>query len=59
LSDPAHSMPNDYIGEEGTGRIEQWTIPRGHPPLNAPAFPQCVIDARKLCRIAAGSRNSQ
>jgi peptidoglycan/xylan/chitin deacetylase (PgdA/CDA1 family) len=47
LSDPAYSMPDDYVGEEGTGWIEQWAITRGHPPLHAPAFPQWVIDRSK------------
>jgi peptidoglycan-N-acetylglucosamine deacetylase len=43
LSDPAYSMPDDYIGE-GTGWIDHWAITRGHPPLLAPVFPQWVID---------------
>ena len=44
LSDPAYSMPDDYIGEEGTNWIDHWAITRGKVPLNTPVFPQWVID---------------
>jgi peptidoglycan/xylan/chitin deacetylase (PgdA/CDA1 family) len=47
LSDPAYSMPDDYIGEEGTGWLDHWAITRGQPPQNAPVFPQWVIDRSK------------
>lgn len=47
LSDPAYSMPDDYIGEEGTNWIDHWAITRGHPPMNTPVFPQWVIDRSK------------
>jgi peptidoglycan/xylan/chitin deacetylase (PgdA/CDA1 family) len=44
LSDSAYSMQDEYVGEEGTGWIEHWAITRGRPPMNAPVFPQWVID---------------
>lgn len=44
LSDAAYSMPDDYVGEEGTNWLDHWGITRGHPPLNTPVFPQWVID---------------
>jgi peptidoglycan/xylan/chitin deacetylase (PgdA/CDA1 family) len=44
LSDPAYSLPDTYIGEEGTNWIDHWAITRGHPPQNTPVFPQWVID---------------
>lgn len=44
LSDAAYSMPDEYVGEEGTNWIDHWAITRGHPPLNTPVFPQWVID---------------
>jgi peptidoglycan-N-acetylglucosamine deacetylase len=44
LADSAYSTPDEYVGEEGSGWIEHWAITRGHPPLNAPVFPQWVID---------------
>jgi len=47
LRDPAYSMPDDYIGEEGTGWLDHWAITRGQPPQNAPVFPQWVIDRSK------------
>jgi len=47
LSDPAYSMPDDFIGEEGTNWIDHWAITRGHPPINTPVFPQWVIGRSK------------
>jgi peptidoglycan-N-acetylglucosamine deacetylase len=44
LSDSAYSLPDEYIGEEGTSWIDHWAITRGHPPQNTPVFPQWVID---------------
>jgi peptidoglycan/xylan/chitin deacetylase (PgdA/CDA1 family) len=44
LSDPAYSMPDTYIAEEGTNWIDHWAITRGHPPQSTPVFPQWVID---------------
>jgi peptidoglycan-N-acetylglucosamine deacetylase len=47
LSDSAYSMPDEYVGEEGTGWIDHWSITRGQPPRNAPVFPQWVIERAK------------
>jgi peptidoglycan-N-acetylglucosamine deacetylase len=47
LSDAAYSMPDDFIGEEGTNWIDHWAITRGQPPRNTPGFPQWVIDRSK------------
>ncbi len=44
LSDAAYSMPDEYVGEEGTGWLDHWAITRGQPPRNTPVFPQWVID---------------
>src|SRR5436305_2781446 len=44
LGDPAYSMPDEYVGEEGTSWLDHWAITRGHPPQNTPVFPQWVID---------------
>lgn len=44
LSDPAYSMPDEFVADEGSGWIEHWAITRGRPPQNAPVFPQWVID---------------
>jgi peptidoglycan-N-acetylglucosamine deacetylase len=43
LSDPAYSLPDEYVGE-GTNWIDHWAITRGRPPKDAPVFPQWVID---------------
>jgi len=47
LADAAYSSPDEYVGEEGAGWLEHWAITRGRPPLNAPVFPQWVIDRDK------------
>jgi len=47
LNDPAYSMRDDYVGEEGTNWIDHWAITRGRPPRNTPVFPQWVIDRSK------------
>src|SRR5437763_15973490 len=44
LSDSAYSLPDEYVGEEGTSWLDHWAITRGHPPQNTPVFPQWVID---------------
>jgi peptidoglycan-N-acetylglucosamine deacetylase len=56
LEDPAYSMADEYVGEEGTNWIDHWAITRGHPPQNAPVFPQWVIDrSNALHRQAAAT----
>jgi peptidoglycan/xylan/chitin deacetylase (PgdA/CDA1 family) len=47
LSDAAYSMPDEYVGEEGTGWLDHWAITRGQPPRNTPIFPQWVIEKSK------------
>jgi peptidoglycan/xylan/chitin deacetylase (PgdA/CDA1 family) len=47
LSDAAYSMPDEYVGEEGTNWLDHWAITRGQPPRNTPVFPQWVIDRSK------------
>ena len=47
LGDAAYSMPDDYVGEEGTSWIDHWAITRGQPPRDTPQFPQWVIDRSK------------
>ena len=39
LGDQIYSLPDMYIGEEGTGWLDHWAITRGKPPQGAPAFP--------------------
>jgi peptidoglycan-N-acetylglucosamine deacetylase len=50
LGDPAYSLPDMYIGEEGTGWLDHWAITQGKPPQGQPVFPQWVIDRAKPLR---------
>ena len=47
LGDSAYSLPDMYVGEEGTGWLDHWAITMGKPPRGAPVFPQWVIDRSK------------
>jgi peptidoglycan/xylan/chitin deacetylase (PgdA/CDA1 family) len=47
VSDPAYSMSNEFVGEEGTNWLDQWAITKGRPPINTPIFPQWIIDRSK------------
>lgn len=47
LGDQAYSLPDTYVGEEGTGWLEHWAITMGKPPQGAPVFPQWVEDRAK------------
>jgi peptidoglycan/xylan/chitin deacetylase (PgdA/CDA1 family) len=51
LSDPAYSLPDMYVGEEGTGWLDHWAITMGRPPQGAPVFPQWVIDRSKALQL--------
>jgi peptidoglycan-N-acetylglucosamine deacetylase len=50
LSDEAYSLPDTYVGEEGTGWLEHWAITMGKPPQGAPVFPQWVVDRSKALK---------
>jgi len=50
LGDPAYSLPDMYVGEEGTGWLDHWAITQGKPPRGAPVFPQWVIDRARVLR---------
>jgi len=54
LGDPAYSLPNTYIGEEGSGWLEQWAITQGKIPQAGPVFPQWVLDLAKTLRLPNG-----
>jgi len=44
LGDAAYSLPDTYVGEEGTGWLDHWAIAQGKPPQGAPAFPAEVTE---------------
>jgi peptidoglycan/xylan/chitin deacetylase (PgdA/CDA1 family) len=47
LSDQAYSMPDSYIGEEGTDWLDHWATTRGKPAQGRPVFPAWVIERAK------------
>jgi peptidoglycan/xylan/chitin deacetylase (PgdA/CDA1 family) len=55
LGDQAYSLPDTYVGEEGTGWIDHWAIAQGKIPQGAPAFPQWVIDRTKELHLSTGT----
>jgi peptidoglycan-N-acetylglucosamine deacetylase len=59
LSDPAYSLPNTYIGEEGTGWIEQWALTQGKIPQGSPEMPQWVMDKTKELHLSTGQVSAQ
>lgn len=50
LSDGAYSLPDTYVGEEGTSWLDHWAITMGKIPQGEPVFPQWVIDLAKPLR---------
>jgi peptidoglycan/xylan/chitin deacetylase (PgdA/CDA1 family) len=54
LSDPAYSLPDTYVGEEGTGWLDHWAITQGKIPQGAPQFPQWVMDRTKQLHLSTG-----
>jgi peptidoglycan/xylan/chitin deacetylase (PgdA/CDA1 family) len=50
LSDPAYSLPDMYVGEEGTSWLDHWAITQGKPPRGAPEFPQWVVERSKAVK---------
>ena len=47
LSDPAYSLPDEYVGEEGTNWLDHWAVTRGQPPQGVPEFPSDMLDKSK------------
>jgi peptidoglycan/xylan/chitin deacetylase (PgdA/CDA1 family) len=59
LADPAYSLPDTYVGEEGTGWIDHWAITQGKIPQGAPAFPQWVIERTKQLHLSTGQVSAE
>ena len=59
LSDPAYSLPDAYVGEEGTGWIEHWAITQGKIPQGAPVFPQWVLDRSRQLSLSTGQVSAE
>jgi len=47
LNDDAYSLPDTYIGVEGTTWLDHWEITRGKPLQGHPVFPEWVIERDK------------
>jgi peptidoglycan/xylan/chitin deacetylase (PgdA/CDA1 family) len=58
LSDSAYSLPDTFVGEEGSGWIEHWAITQGKIPQGEPAMPQWVIDKTKDLHLSTGQVNA-
>lgn len=54
LGDQAYSLPDTYVGEEGTGWIDHWAVTQGRIPQGAPPFPQWVIERSKQLHLSTG-----
>ena len=50
LGDLIYSLPDTYVGEDGTGWLDHWAITRGKPPRGGPEFPAWVIERAKAIR---------
>jgi peptidoglycan/xylan/chitin deacetylase (PgdA/CDA1 family) len=59
LGDQAYSLPDTYVGEEGTGWLEHWAIAQGKIPQGAPAFPRWVIERSKQLHLSTGTVTAQ
>ena len=59
LGDSAYSLPDAYIGEEGSNWIDHWAITQGKIPTGAPAFPQWVIERSKQLHLSTGQVSAE
>jgi peptidoglycan/xylan/chitin deacetylase (PgdA/CDA1 family) len=59
LGDPVYSLPDTYVGEEGTGWIDHWAITQGKVLQGAPVFPQWVIDRSRELRLSTGQVSAE
>jgi hypothetical protein len=59
VSDPVYSLPDTYVGEEGTGWIDHWAITQGKVLQGAPVFPQWVIEQSKQLHLSTGQVSAE
>ena len=55
LGDAAYSLPDTFVGEEGSGWLDHWAITQGKIPQGAPVFPQWVMDRTKELHLSTGT----
>jgi len=59
LGDAAYSLPDTYVGEEGTGWLDHWAITQGKIPQGAPKFPEWVIERAKQLHQSTGQVSAE
>jgi len=59
LGDAAYSLPDTYVGEEGTGWLDHWAITQGKIPQGAPKFPEWVIQRAKELHQSTGQVSAE
>jgi hypothetical protein len=59
LGDPVYSLPDTYVGEEGTGWIDHWAITQGKILQGSPVFPQWVLDRSRELRLSTGQVSAE
>src|SRR5215468_4545328 len=59
LSDPVYSLPDTYVGEEGSGWIDHWAITQGKIPTGSPQMPQWVIERSRQLQLSTGQVSAE
>jgi peptidoglycan/xylan/chitin deacetylase (PgdA/CDA1 family) len=59
LSDAAYSLPDTFVGEEGSGWVDHWAITQGKIPQGAPVMPQWVIDRTNQLHLSTGQVSAE
>ncbi|HTS36207.1 MAG TPA: polysaccharide deacetylase family protein [Candidatus Solibacter sp.] len=59
LGDAAYSLPDTYVGEEGTGWLDHWAITQGKIPQGAPQFPEWVLEKSRQLHLSTGQVSAQ
>jgi peptidoglycan-N-acetylglucosamine deacetylase len=54
LGDAAYSLPDTYVGEEGSGWLEHWAIAQGKIPRGSPEMAQWVLDMTNQLHLSTG-----
>jgi peptidoglycan-N-acetylglucosamine deacetylase len=54
LEDGAYSLPDTYVGEEGTGWLDHWSISQGKVPAEGPPIAPWVMEKTKELHLSTG-----
>ena len=55
LEDGAYSLPDTYVGEEGTGWLDHWAITQGKVPPEGPPIAPWVMEKTKELHLSTGA----